>query len=64
MDADAWKREILAVAADKDGDTIRSLAEHLAACERAKTWLRARGYGTTGEAIDVMVRDVPMARGN
>lgn len=63
MNSSQWAAMIIGAAADPDGDTMHSLAEHLAACERAKSWLRAKGYGATGEAIDLMVRDVPSACG-
>lgn len=58
-----WIAAITGAAADPNGEQMHSLAQHLAACERAKTFLRARGYGNVGEAIDKMVRDVPLARG-
>lgn len=64
MDTSQWIATIAGAAADPDGEQMHALAQHLAACERAKTWLRAKGYGTTGEGIDKMVCEVPNACGH
>ena len=63
MDESQWIALIVSAATDPDGDTMRSLAKHLAACERAGAWLRAKGYGKQGQAIDLMVGQVPTAHG-
>lgn len=51
-------RHIAKLAADPDTAQLAALADHLAACETAKQILRAKGYGTTGQAIDVTARQV------
>lgn len=52
-------RHIAKLAADPDTSQLEALADHLAACETAKRILRAKGYGATGQAIDVTARQVP-----
>ena len=64
MDTSQWIAAIKGAAADPDGDQMYALAQQLSACERAKTFLRAKGYGVTGQAIDLMVCEVPNACGH
>lgn len=64
MTAHNWADLIAKAAADPQGPLMTSLTEHLAACERAKSWLRAKHYGGVGQAIDVMAAQVPNACGS
>lgn len=47
---------------DTDKTMLASIAEQLARCERANEMLRAKGYGSTGMAIDATVRTIPHSR--
>ena len=62
MNSHQWKALIVGAVNNPDEDQLDSLAAHLAECELAKGILRARGYGKSGQSIDVMVREVPHVR--
>jgi len=62
MNTRQWRELIVNAANNTDTAQLDSLAHHLAECETAKTILRNKGYGTAGQTIDVVVRQVPDAR--
>ena len=62
MTADQWKATIIGAVNNPDGDQLESLARHLAECEDAKTYLRHKGYGITGQSIKDAVRLVPAVK--
>lgn len=62
MNAYEWESLIVAAATNPDKAQLESLATHLAECEEAKTILRNKGWGKSGQAINDVVRGVPHAR--
>lgn len=62
MNADQWKATIIGAVNNPDSDMLDCLAAHVAECEEAKTILRNKGYGVTGQSVLVTARLVPCAR--
>ena len=59
MNVATWKREIIAAAADPDGDKMQAIAARLEADARAMTLLQNKGYKIDGRQIDVIVATMP-----
>lgn len=62
MNNDQWKAMIVGAVNNPDDAQLSSLARHLAECEEAKTILRHKGYGVTGQSITDAVKLVGEAR--
>ena len=62
MRTQSWRDLIVKAVTENNDDIIQSLAEQLSKCEIANGFLRAKGYGSQGQTIDMTVRLVPDAR--
>lgn len=63
MNIQQWRNIIVRAVEDPSSGLLDSLAQHVAECEEAKTILRHKGYGITGQSVLVTVRLVPQAVG-
>lgn len=62
MNSRQWADLITKAVTEGNEDLVASLAEQLGKCEKAHSILRAKGYGSQGQAIDKAVASVPNAR--
>ncbi len=61
MKTQHWRDFIVRTVENKDEELLCQIAQHLSECEQAKSILRSKGYGVTGQSVLATARPVPDA---
>lgn len=59
MKTQHWRDFIVRTVESKDEELLGQIAQHLDDCEQAKSILRSKGYGVTGQSVLATARLVP-----